>query len=134
MTAVTAPAPYDYAVVRVVPRVEREEFTNAGVIVFARTLGFLAGRLDAPAAIAARARALEPALDPTDLVRHLAAMMAVCAGAPDAGPIAALPPTERFHWLVAPRSASIQCATVHGGLCRDPAATLTHLFAQLVAR
>jgi len=126
--------PYDYAVVRLVPRVEREEFTNVGVIVFARTRGFLAGRLDDRAAIAARLAALAPTVDAAVVARHLDAVVAVCAGAAGAGPIAALPAAERFHWLVTPRSAMIQCATVHGGLCADPAATLDHLFARLVAR
>ena len=126
--------PYDYAVVRVVPRVEREEFTNVGVIVFARTRGFLACRLDDRTAIAARVGALAPSVELPAVQRHLDAVVAVCAGAPGAGPIAALPATERFHWLVTPRSAMIQCATVHGGLCVDPAAILDHLYAQLVAR
>ena len=86
------------------------------------------------AAIAARLAALAPTVDAAVVARHLDAGVAVCAGAAGAGPIAALPAAERFHWLVTPRSAMIQCATVHGGLCADPAATLDHLFARLVAR
>ena len=126
--------PFDYAVIRIVPRVEREEFTNAGVIVFARTAGFLAARADEPEALAARTRALCATLDVAAVQRHLDGLVAVCAGARDAGPIAALPPAERFHWLCTPRSAILQCATVHGGLCADPAAALERLFTQLVAR
>lgn len=134
--AAAAPAscPYDYAVVRVVPRVEREEFVNAGVIVFARTRGYLAVRLDDRAAIDLRLRALAGALDLAAVHRHLDGLAAVCAGAADGGPIAALPPSERFHWMVTPRSSIIQCSVVHAGVCVDPAATLDRLFAQLVAR
>ena len=135
MTAtMTMPAPYDYAVVRVMPRVERGEFTNVGVIVFARTRGFLACRLDEPARVATRVRALAPTVDVEALHRHLGALASVCAGSPSAGPIAALPAPERFHWLITPRSAMIQCATAHAGVCDDAAATLDHLFAKLVAR
>jgi hypothetical protein len=125
-----APASYDYAVVRVVPRVDREEFINAGVIVFAKACHFLAACVEVDEK---RLLALAPAVD-VDLVRrHLDAIPRICAGDEDAGPIARLSPSERFHWLVAPRSTMIQVSPVHGGICDDPAARLNDLFLQLVA-
>ena len=123
-------ASYDYAVVRVVPRVDREEFINAGVILFCKACHFLAAcvKLDE-----ARLRALAPTVD-VDLVgRHLEAIPRICAGEEDAGPIARLSPTERFHWLVAPRSTMIQVSPVHGGFCDDPVVRLDQLFVRLVA-
>jgi len=122
-------APFDYAIVRVVPRVEREEFINVGVIVHAPTRGFLGCALHLDRG---RLAALAPGLDPDALARHLAAFQAVCDGAPDAGPLARLPPGERFYWLVAPRSAALQTSAVHGGLCEDPAAALRELLARRV--
>lgn len=122
-------APFDYAIVRVVPRVEREEFINAGVVLYAPTRGYLACalRLDR-----ARLAALAPDVDAEPLARHLEAFRRVCEGDRKAGPIAALPQTERFHWLVAPRSTQIQTSAVHGGVCDDPAAALRELFARRV--
>jgi hypothetical protein len=127
---VPAPSTFDYGVVRVVPRVERGEFINAGVILYCRVRDFLAARvtLDRP-----RLQALSPAAEADEIERHLQALVAVCAGHPDAGPIATLPPAERFHWLVAPRSTVIQVSPVHSGLCTDPQTTLDRLFAQMVA-
>jgi hypothetical protein len=121
--------PFDYAVVRVVPRVEREEFINVGVIVHAPTRGFLgcALHLDRDR-LAAFARGLDPAL----LVRHLEALRGVCDGDPAAGPIAGFPLAERFHWLVAPRSSVIQTSAVHGGVCDDPAGALHDLLRRRV--
>ena len=125
-----APAAYDYAVVRVVPRVDREEFINAGVILFAKARHFLAARVEVDEG---RLRALAPAVD-LDLVRrHLGAIPSICAGEQDAGPIALLSQSERFQWLVAPRSTMIQVSPVHGGLCDDPSAVLHELFLRLVA-
>jgi hypothetical protein len=126
-----APASYDYAVVRVVPRVDREEFINAGVILFSKACHFLAAhvRVDEE-----RVRALFPAAD-LDLVRrHLDAIPRICSGEEDAGPIARLSQSERFQWLVAPRSTIIQVSPVHGGLCADPGARLHDLFLRLVDR
>ncbi|MEZ4401826.1 MAG: DUF3037 domain-containing protein [Kofleriaceae bacterium] len=128
------PGPYDYAVVRAVPRIDREEFTNVGVLVFARTRGFLGARFDADAAIAARVHALAAAADVAAILTRLRAIAAVSRGDAEAGPIAALPAPERFRWLVAPRSTVVQCSVVHAGWCADPAATLAHLFTALVAR
>ena len=125
-----APASYDYAVVRVVPRVDREEFINAGVILFSKSRHFLAARVEVDEE---RLRSLSPAVD-VDLVRrHLEAIPRICAGEEDAGPIALLSQSERFQWLVAPRSTMIQISPVHGGLCDDPAARLEELFQWLVA-
>lgn len=125
-----AQASYDYAVVRVVPRVDREEFINVGVILFSKALHFLAARVEVNEE---RLRSLAPAVD-VDLVRrHLEAIPRICAGEEDAGPIALLSQSERFQWLVAPRSTMIQVSPVHGGLCDDPAARLNELFQWLVA-
>ena len=123
------PSSYDYAVVRVVPRVERGEFVNAGVIVFCRTRRFLGARI---ALDAGRLAALAPQLDINEVNRHLAIIPLVCAGGADAGPIGTLPLAERFHWLVAPRSAMIQTSPVHSGLCDSPEAALDALLETLV--
>jgi hypothetical protein len=123
-------APFDYAIVRVVPRVEREEFVNAGVIVHAPTLGFLGCAL---ALDRHRVLALAEKVDLEALTRHLDAFRAVCYGDHGAGSIAALPISERFHWLVAPRSTIIQTSAVHGGVCSDPTFALRDLFKKRVA-
>lgn len=120
---------YDYAVVRVVPRIEREEFINAGVILSCQKLGFLGARI---ALDEARLLALAPDVDLELVRRHLAAIPAICAGHADAGPIGALPPRGRFHWLTARRSSIIQTSPVHTGRCGDPEATLDRLLAKLV--
>lgn len=119
---------FDYAVLRVVPRVDREEFINAGVIVFCAEQPFLGARVHFAEA---RLKALWPALD-VELVRqHLEAVPRICSGDPSAGPIARLAARERFHWLVAPRSTIIQVSPVHSGLCETPAEVLDRLFGQL---
>lgn len=120
---------FDYALVRVVPRVDREEFINAGVILFCRTCRFLGARV---ALDRARLAALAPSMDPATVERHLALIPLVCRGGPEAGPIGQLPQAERFHWLVSPRSSSIQASPVHSGLCADPEATLDHLLEKMV--
>ena len=123
------PEPFQYAIWRVVPRVERGEALNAGVVLFCRPRRFLAARVELDPA---RVRALAPDAD-LDAVRgHLDALTRIAAGDPDAGPIAALPESERFHWLVAPSSTIIQCSPVHTGLSEDPAGELEHLMARLV--
>jgi hypothetical protein len=126
---VPAPGCYDYAVIRVVPRVEREEFVNVGVILSCPARDFLDARLLVDAA---RLRALDPTLDVAMIERHLASFPQICRGGADAGPIGALPLRQRFHWLVAPRSAQIQTSPVHTGLTDDPAATLEHLLQKMV--
>jgi hypothetical protein len=123
--------PFSYALLRVVPSVERGERLNAGVVLFCREYDFLAVRTGLDEA---RLHALAPGLDAVPLRTHLAALARVAAGDPDAGALAALEPSERFGWLVAPSSTMIQPSTVHTGLTADPQATLDHLFQTLVAR
>ena len=120
---------FDYAVLRVVPRVEREEFVNAGVILFCLARDFLAAAVEIDAA---RLRALWPEIDLALVGEHLAAIPRVCAGSPEAGPIARLSLRERFHWLVAPRSTIIQVSAVHAGLCARPEDALADLMSQVV--
>jgi hypothetical protein len=103
---------------------------NAGVVLFCRPRRFLAATV---ALDEARLRALAPDADADGVRGHLDALARIAAGDPAAGPIAALPPSERFHWLVAPSSTIIQCSAVHTGLTDDPAAELDHLVVQLVA-
>lgn len=124
-----APLSFDFAVIRIVPRVEREEFINAGVIAFCigrRWLGALVHFEEA------RVRALWPDIDLELARRHLEAIPKICAGDADAGPIARLSARERFHWLTAPRSTIIQVSPVHSGLCDDPEVALKELFQQFV--
>ena len=124
------PEPFQYAVFRVVPRVEREEFVNAGVILFCRTRGYLAARVGLDRE---RLSTLAPGADIAGVEEHLESRVRTAAGDPGAGPIAALPQSERFHWLVAPSSTVIQSSPVHSGLCEDPEQTLAHLFTSLVS-
>ena len=121
--------PFQYAVVRVVPRVERGEFLNAGVVLLCRSRRFLAARV---ALDRGRLAALAPEVDPSTIETHLGAIERIAAGDPAGGPIARLGQGERFHWLVAPSSTVIQPSEVHTGLCDDPAAELDHLVAKLV--
>jgi hypothetical protein len=120
---------FDYALVRVVPCVERGEFLNVGAILFARTRRFLDARIELDEA---RLRALWPAVDMDDVRAHLEVIPRVCRGGPEAGPIGELPLPERFHWLVAPRSTIIQTSAVHAGLCDDPARELDRLIERMV--
>ena len=120
---------YDYAVIRVVPRVERGERVNAGVILFCLEKDFLAARVEVNEP---RLRALWPEID-VELVRqHLEAIPKICAGTPEAGPIGKLSLRERFHWLVAPRSTIIQVSPVHVGLCDHPERAIEELFHHIV--
>jgi Protein of unknown function (DUF3037) len=122
---------FDYAVIRVVPRVDRDEFINAGVILYCRAVDFLAART---ALDPARLAALFPAAsaDLEAIESALAVFPRICAGDPTAGPIARMRLAERFHWLVAPRSTIVQVSPVHSGLCADPAAMLDHLVDKMV--
>jgi hypothetical protein len=124
---------FDYVIVQVVPRVERDERVNAGVIVFCPTAGYLGARLVTDRAAEARWRALAPELDVEGVWRQLEAIRAVASGDADAGPIAALSISERFHWLSAPRSTIVQTSAGHVGVCADPAKALDHLFAAQVS-
>jgi hypothetical protein len=123
------PSSFDHAIVRVVPRVERGEQINAGVIVSCAERAYLAARI---ALDLARLSALWPASDGAEIEAALAVIPWIAAGDPRGGPIAALPRSERFHWLVAPRSAIIQTSPVHTGLCDDPDAALAQLLERLV--
>lgn len=123
-------ASFDYATLRVVPRVERQEFINIGVIVLCRERRFLAARV---AIDEVRLLALAPSIDLETVRLHALAAVRISEGDPSAGPIAALTQSERFHWLTNPRSTIIQPSPVHTGLCDDPAEVVIRLFAQLVA-
>jgi hypothetical protein len=127
---VSAGSPFSYAVYRVVPSVERGERINVGVVVFSRPLKYLAART---ALDEQRLAALWPGLDPATIRPHLSALERVAAGDPDAGPIALLDQTARFHWLVSPSSTIIQPSAVHTGLCDEPDEQLDKLFRALVA-
>ena len=124
-----ADQPFQYAIIRVVPRVERGECMNAGVVLLCRPKRFLAATVGLDHG---RLAALAPGTDPASIETHLAAIERIAAGDPAAGPIARLVQGERFHWLVAPSSTVIQPSEVHTGLCDDPAAELEHLFEVLV--
>jgi len=121
--------PYDYAIFRVVPRVEREEFVNVGVIVSCPARNFLEARVELDEQ---RVRALDSTLDVESIRAHLATIPAICAGGEQAGPIGQLTQGERFHWLVAPRSTTIQTSPVHTGSCKDPAEVIEHLLNTMV--
>jgi hypothetical protein len=123
------PLPFAYAILRVVPRVERGESINAGVVLFARQHRFLDARVRLDQA---RLSALAPACDPSPIERHLDALARVARGEPGAGPVASMEPSERFNWLVAPASTIVQPGPVHTGLTEDPAGQLDRLFEELV--
>lgn len=124
-----ASSPFDYAIIRVVPRVERGEFLNAGVIVHCPTLDYLASSvlLDTT-----KLKAWWPDVDAPELREHLEVFPRIAAGEPTAGPIALLPRSERFHWLVAPRSTVVQVSSVHSGICEGTAPLLEQLMNRFV--
>lgn len=124
-------SPFEYAIVRVVPRVERGEAFNAGIVLMARPRRFLGAMAELDEQVLA---AVAPDSDPEMVRDHLALLVRIAHGEPDGGPIAALSAPERFHWLVSPSSTVIQPSAVHTGLTADPAATLDHLFRTLVRR
>jgi Protein of unknown function (DUF3037) len=122
---------YEAAIVRVVPRVEREEFVNVGAVLFCPERRFLQARI---ALDPERLEALAPGLvDLQEVKQHLEHIRRVCAGDRAAGSLSALSQAERFHWLVAPRSTVIQVSPVHSGFCSDPADTLDHLVRTMVS-
>lgn len=123
------PQPYEWAVLRIVPRVDRGEFVNAGVLVYSRPLDYLGAEVSFDLS---RALALDPGLDAGSVRHHLEAVRALCAGHPSAGENAARPIGDRFRWLVAPRSTVVQPSPVHTGLTDDPAGELADLFARMV--
>ena len=120
---------FEYAVIRVVPRVEREEFLNIGVILYCSRLKFLQAiyLLDEN-----RLFAFFKGLDIEDVKEHVCAMEKICQGANDAGPIGRLAAASRFRWLTAVRSTVVQTSRVHPGFCEDPLDTLEKLFVQMV--
>ncbi|WP_158749745.1 DUF3037 domain-containing protein [Acidobacterium sp. S8] len=124
----SAQSSFDYAVIRVVPRVDREEFVNAGVIVFCLEKNFLGAKVSVNEE---RLKALWPEIDVALIRRHLEAFPKISAGDSDAGPIGQLTLRERFHWLVSPRSTMIQVSPVHTGICGDPQQSLDRLFERL---
>jgi hypothetical protein len=122
-------ATYDYAIVRVVPKVERAEFVNAGVIVSCPTRDLLVARIELDEQ---RLLALDPTIDIESVRTHLAAIPIICAGGANAGPIGRLSQRERFHWLVAPRSTIIQTSPTHTGSARDIEAVVERLLETMV--
>ena len=125
------PSAFSYAVVRVVPDIEREEFVNAGLILFCRPMRYLAARARLDEAALA---ALRSDCDVDGIREQLSLVERIAAGDPQAGPIAALEQSKRFHWLTTPRSTLVQPGPVHAGLTENPAATFEHLWGVLVAR
>jgi hypothetical protein len=126
------PEPFEYALLRVVPRVERGEGVNAGVVVFCRTRGYLEARIALGERQVGALRALAPEVD-LDVVRaHLESIGRIVAGDPAAGPLAALAAPERFRWVASPSSTMLQPSEVHGGVTDDPAGSLDDLFERLV--
>lgn len=123
------PHAYEWTVLRVVPRVERGECVNVGVVVYCQLLDFLAARTTDDLS---RALALDPVLDADAVRRHLAGVAALCEGEPGAGENARRPAGERFRWLVAPRSTVVQPSPVHTGMTDDPTAELADLFRRMV--
>jgi hypothetical protein len=120
---------FEYAVIRVVPRVEREEFLNVGLILYCRGLGFLQTIYELNEQ---RLRAFYPDIELPELEARLQAFKAICAGRQHGGPIGLLPIAERFRWLTATRSTTVQTSPVHPGMCGDAQSMLHHLYEQLV--
>jgi hypothetical protein len=118
-------ASLNYAVIRVVPRVERQEFVNVGVILFCKERRYLDVALDHGLH---RLRALAPDCDFEMIQEHLRTIAAICRGGPGAGRFAEWSQSERFHWLTGPSSTVIQYSPVHAGLCADPAEELARLY------
>jgi len=126
---VAAEYTYDYAIVRIVPRVERGEQINVGVILSCPEMDFLEARIEVNEA---RLLALDPSIDLETMRANLATIPAVCRGGAEAGPIGELPPRGRFRWLVSPRSTIIQTSPAHTGRTADPAAALERLLEKVV--
>jgi len=122
---------FEYAVIRIVPRVEREEFLNAGVVLYCAKMKFLQARFDLDTQ---RLTALSDTLDLSEIKDYLCAFERICTGSKDAGPIGKLPMAERFRWLTATRSTVVQTSKVHPGFCNDPAEMLDRLYEQMVKR
>jgi hypothetical protein len=124
-------SPFSYAVLRVVPDIEREEFVNAGLVLFCRSRRFLCARASLDEA---RLAALRPSADLDALRDQLALVERIAAGEIDSGPLAGMSQSQRFHWLTSPRSTAVQPGPIHGGMTDDPPGTFEHLFTTLVER
>jgi hypothetical protein len=122
-------SPFAYAVLRVVPDIEREEFVNAGLVLFCRSLRYLVARTSVDAE---RLAALQPDADLGALRDQLGLVERIAAGEVASGPLAGMSQSERFHWLTTPRSTAVQPGPTHGGMTDDPAATFEHLYTTLV--
>lgn len=122
-------SPFEYAILRVVPREDRGEGFNAGIVVHSRVRRYLGARVELDPVVL---QALAPGSEASIVAAQLDTVPRICAGDPSTGPIAALSRPERFHWLVSPSSTVVQASPVHTGLTDDPAATLEHLFETLV--
>ena len=123
------PSSFDYVVIRIVPLIEREEFFNAGVVLFSPQQKFLSARIHLDEK---KLKAFAPELDVEDLERRLEGIQKICAGDQTAGPIAQLSQRARFHWLIAPRSTILQVSAAHSGICEEPESVLDRLFIEQV--
>ncbi len=126
------PEPFEYALLRVVPRVERGEGVNVGVVVFCRTRSYLDARIDLGTRQVATLRSMSPEIELEAVRAHLESIGRIVAGDPDGGPMAKLADPERFRWVTAPSSTIIQPSDVHGGVTEDPERSLDDLFGRLV--
>jgi hypothetical protein len=126
------PEPFEYALLRIVPRVERGEGVNVGVVVFCRTRSYLEARIELGDRHVAALAAIAPALDLDAVRAHLDSIGRIVAGDAEGGPMARLAAPERFRWVTAPSSTMIQPSDVHGGVTEDPARSLEDLFERLV--
>ena len=124
-------SPFSYAVLRVVPDIEREEFVNAGLVLFCRSLRYLRARTSLDVE---RVQALQPDADAAALREQLAQVEHIAAGKIESGPLGHMSQSELFHWLTTPRSTVVQPGPIHGGMADDPDATFEHLYATLVER
>ena len=120
---------YDYAVIRIVPKVDREEFINAGIILSCEEKEFLDAKIEIDEK---RLKAFDPDFDIETAKTHLNAIYTICKGGKETGTIGELSQRQRFHWLTSPKSTIIQTSPVHSGYCKDPAETLSHLFEKMV--
>ena len=120
---------FDYAIIRVVPRVEREEFLNVGAVVFCRTKKYLEARIELSDE---RLLAFFPSIDIEMIRSHLDMIPKICEGGEAAGPIGQLSQSERFNWIVAPKSTMVQCSPVHSGVCSEPEKQLDRLIEKMV--
>jgi hypothetical protein len=120
---------FEAAILRVVPRVERQEFLNVGVLLSCPQHDFLDARIQLDRA---RLQAFASSIDPDFIEEHLQTIPLICAGGEAAGPIGKLSQRARFYWLTAPRSTMIQCSEVHSGLCRNPETALQQIFERMV--